>query len=128
MLGSVRCAQNIVPFSSFHDVIGLVHHRVEDVHLDLRNVSRSKSFHDSKKRLELDSVRVWMRPADPSVCECGYSCVSKLIMFSSLLYCDLRVNGIVSDILRTYSCEKKMMWASIGRSFHLTSSSLLNNS
>ena len=63
----VRSAQNILPFLGFHDVIGLVHQRVKDVHLNLRNFSRAKSFHDSEKCLELNSVWIWMVPADPFV-------------------------------------------------------------
>jgi hypothetical protein len=42
---------------------------MEDVHFDLRNVSRAKSFHNSKKCLELNAVRVWMMPADPFVAQ-----------------------------------------------------------
>ena len=68
----VRSAQNILPFLGFHDVIRLVHQRVEDVHFDLRNVSRAKTFHDSKKCLELDSVWIWMMPANPPVFERGF--------------------------------------------------------
>ena len=58
-------------------MVRLVHQRVEDVHLDLRYISRAKSFHDSEKCLELDAVWIWMRPADPPVfeawiCECDF--------------------------------------------------------
>ena len=44
-----------------------IYESMKSIRLDVRNLSRVKSLHDSEKRLELNSVRVWMVPDDPLV-------------------------------------------------------------